>query len=235
MDDYALPLSTQSLTLTANHALVFDAAGANQSLLTAALVAVTMTAGAYALTLPPVTGIEKGAVSVWVLNTGGSTKTLEVKNSAGTHLCYLAPGEAAMFTLSSGGTVLMCRTSLLGAFSSGATPSLNRQVSIEVALLANATGATVNTDIAAFLPSDFVVEDAHVISHGATGGTVRLQTEAGAANITDAMVPGNASVITRAASLTFGGRTIAATAGFRVAVATGAPASTLVIRGFLAN
>ena len=65
MDDYALPLSIQSLTLTANHALVLSAAGTNQSLLVGALVAATLTAGNYALTLPPSTDIEKGGVNFW--------------------------------------------------------------------------------------------------------------------------------------------------------------------------
>jgi hypothetical protein len=56
-----------------------------------------------------------------------------------------------------------------------------------------------NTDIV--LPARaFRVTDARLVSGGA-GGTVQVQTAAGAANVTDAMAPGVAGAITRAVSI----------------------------------
>lgn len=87
--------------------------------------------------------------------------------------------------------------------------------------------------------TDFVTEDhgrsiriidVHIVSDGATGGSVTLQTAAGAANITNAMTPGNADVITRASSLLQANDEVAAGATLRIAAAAGAPAGTMFIR-----
>jgi hypothetical protein len=237
--DGATALSIQTETLTADTSIVFSAASTNQILLTGTLLAVTVTSAAIALTCPPATDIDQGAVAFWVLNSGGSTKTLELKNSAGTHLRYLQPGEAALISRSAAGTAILAVLQGVASYTEGVpsttSPSINRRSSITFNLPANGSGSTVNHDIAAgLLPANFVIEDAMLISQGATGGTVRVQTAAGAANITDAMVPGNASVITRAASLTYNTRTLTSAAAFRIAVATGAPATYLVLNGVLA-
>lgn len=237
--DGAAALSIQAETLTADTALVFSAAGTNQVLLNAALLAITITAANIALTCPPATDIDQGAVAFWVLNTAGSSKTLELKNSAGTHLCYLLRGEAALVSRTSSGTSILAYAKGVNSYTEGVpsttNPSINTRSTITFLLPANASGSTVNHDIAAgLLPGNFTVEDAQLISKGATGGTVQLQTAAGAANITNAMVPGNASAITRATSITHDTRTLTAAAAFRIAVATGAPACYLTIAGTLA-
>lgn len=70
------------------------------------------------------------------------------------------------------------------------------------------------------------VTDARIISGGA-GGTVQVQTAAGAANVTDAMVPGAAGAVTRAASVTNSGFLAGAT--IRVAGAAGTVAGNLYL------
>lgn len=70
------------------------------------------------------------------------------------------------------------------------------------------------------------VTDARLVSSGA-GGTVQVQTAAGAANVTDAMVPGAAGAITRAAAVT--NPTFAAGATIRVVGAAGTLAGNLYI------
>lgn len=68
------------------------------------------------------------------------------------------------------------------------------------------------------------VINAWIRSDGATGGSVQLQTAGGAANVTDAMVPGNANVITRCASITNANATFASGATARLNITAGAPA-----------
>lgn len=70
------------------------------------------------------------------------------------------------------------------------------------------------------------VTDARVISGGA-GGTVQVQTAAGAANVTDAMVPGAAGAMTRAASVTNPGFLAGAT--IRIAGAAGTVAGNVYV------
>ena len=65
--------------------------------------------------------------------------------------------------------------------------------------------------------------DAYIRSDGATGGSVQVQTAAGAANCTDAMVPGNANVLTRATQTVIANCTFAASATGRLSIAAGAP------------
>lgn len=89
-------------------------------------------------------------------------------------------------------------------------------VSLNVALVAQAissgvVGASLELRVsypAGAGPTDIVlptrglrVTDARIVSGGA-GGTVQVQTAAGATNVTDAMVPGAAGALTRAASIT---------------------------------
>lgn len=74
------------------------------------------------------------------------------------------------------------------------------------------------------------IVDAYIISGGATGGTVQLQTAGGASNVTDAMVPsalGNGG-ITRCALLL--NNTFAGGSNVRINVAAGAPAGEAFIR-----
>lgn len=72
--------------------------------------------------------------------------------------------------------------------------------------------------------------DAYIRSGGATGGTVQIQTAAGAANVTDAMVPGNIDVITRAGSVISANADFASGAGIRINVAAGAPLGNIYAR-----
>lgn len=89
-------------------------------------------------------------------------------------------------------------------------------VSLNVALAATAissgiVGASLELRVsypAGAGPTDIVlparglrVTDARIVSGGA-GGTVQVQTAAGATNVTDAMAPGAAGALTRAASIT---------------------------------
>lgn len=82
-----------------------------------------------------------------------------------------------------------------------------------------------NTDIV--LPARaFRVTDARLVSGGA-GGTVQVQTAAGAANVTDAMVPGVAGAITRAASIL--NQSFASGATIRIAGTLGAAAGNVYV------
>lgn len=88
-----------------------------------------------------------------------------------------------------------------------------------------------NTDFA--LPArtgGWRVVDAYIRSDGATGGTLTVQTAGGAASVTDAMVPGNANVITRAAQVINANATFASGATVRLAVGGGAPAGEAFLR-----
>ena len=85
-----------------------------------------------------------------------------------------------------------------------------------------AAGAS-NTDFALPAGRSMRLVDAYIRSDGATGGSVQVQTAAGAANCTDAMVPGNANVLTRATQTVIANCTFAASATVRLSIAAGAP------------
>jgi len=101
---------------------------------------------------------------------------------------------------------------------------------IRKSLIANATGLPFNTDVV--LPArvgGWRVVDAYIISAGATGGSVQVNTTAPAA-VTNAMVPGNADVVTRNSSLTLANATFASGASIRLTIANGSPATEAFIR-----
>lgn len=101
---------------------------------------------------------------------------------------------------------------------------------IRKSLIANATGVTINTDVV--LPArvgGWRVVDAYIISGGPTGGSVQVQTTAAAA-VTNAMVPGNADIVTRNGALTLANATFASAASIRLAIANGSPATEAFIR-----
>jgi hypothetical protein len=75
------------------------------------------------------------------------------------------------------------------------------------------------------------IVDVYIRSAGATGGTVQLQTAAGAANVTEAMVPGNASILTRCTTITIANGTVLGSASMRLAgVGAGNPGGECWIR-----
>lgn len=75
------------------------------------------------------------------------------------------------------------------------------------------------------------IVDAYIVSGGAAAGSVQVQTAAGAANITNAMVPsGGSGDITRATNVNLTNGTVASGATVRVNVAAGALAGTCFIR-----
>jgi hypothetical protein len=73
----------------------------------------------------------------------------------------------------------------------------------------------------------FNVVDAHVRSEGGTGGTVTVNNQASAA-VSDAMVPGNTGVITRAGSIDAGNGD--GVTGLELVFAAGSPACTVFVR-----
>ena len=91
-------------------------------------------------------------------------------------------------------------------------------------LTLNVTYAAGASSVDTVLPvraGGFKVYDVHIVSGGATGGTVTVQTAGGAAAVSNAMVPGNATLITRTTLLD--NTVFASGATIRVAVAAGAP------------
>lgn len=75
------------------------------------------------------------------------------------------------------------------------------------------------------------VVDAYILSGGAAAGNVQLQTAGGAANITNAMVPGAAlGDVTRPTNINLANGTLASGATLRINVAAGALAGTCFVR-----
>lgn len=218
-------LTEQSIAFSADSTLVFATPGANQFLWTGAALRCTVT-GHKALTLPAATQIPSGsAVEAWVTNLAVSTGNLTLKNSAGTVLTVLAPGDSALIVRGNGDTRTIATMKLEGTPSTDGTVGLLGSV---YGILLELAAGPVTVDVAAnVLPHNIKFRDAFLVSKGATGGSVTLQTAAGAANITDAMVPGNDTKCTRPTDWLYANTTIPAASGFRVAVAAGAPATRL--------
>jgi hypothetical protein len=150
----------------------------------------------------------------------------------------IAYNGALPFLINSGGlnvvagSVALPEASLNVAIAStdAANNTITAGLFLRVSLAANATGVTVNLNVA--LPArvgGWRVVDSYIISGGPTGGSVQVQTTAPAA-VTDAMVPGNANVVTRNASLTLANATFASAASIRFAVANGSPATEAFVR-----
>lgn len=101
---------------------------------------------------------------------------------------------------------------------------------LRVALIANATGVTVNLNVP--LPArvgGWRVVDSYIISGGPTGGSVQVLTTA-SATVSNAMVPGNADVLTRATAITLANASFTSAASVRFAVTNGSPATEAFVR-----
>ena len=221
-------LTEQSLALTADHALVFGTPAAAQSRWIGAALRCTLT-GSRALTFPSVSSsdylITGSSIEAWVTNLPASTGHLSLKNSAGTILNVLAPGESALILLGKSEMRVLATVKFEGVVTTDGSIGC---LGIVYGLVLDLAAGPVNVDIAAnILPFNIKLRDAFLVSKGATGGSVQVQTAAGAANITDAMVPGNDTKCTRPTDFLYANTSLTAAAGFRVAVAAGAPASRL--------
>ncbi len=129
------------------------------------------------------------------------------------------------------GTVVLPEASLnvANATTDAANNAVTAGLFIRKSLASNG-GAPINTDVV--LPArvgGWRIVDAYIISAGPTGGTVQVNTTTPAA-VTDAMVPGNANVVTRNTSLTLANATFASGASIRFTIGTGAPVTEAFVR-----
>lgn len=172
-------------------------------------------------------GVQAGSVDVAFTNNATSTGALKIQDSAGTQIAYLPPGASCLIRMSGTTTAVISGGVDIGFARFIAAVANTTPGGVAVLPITVAAGAG-NTDIAAnLIPRAFEVFSVEFVSAGATGGTVQLQTAGGGANVTDAMVPGNANIVTR--PTTMANRAFAANAGMRVNAAVGNPGGTMYV------
>jgi hypothetical protein len=176
---------------------------------------------------------------------GGLTLNVPTVTSAAQAVTWtVLDGSATSFRIGTSGTPALIvldtsaatdrvqfSASALDNLSIAVAPSANQQVGAVFSVPVTFTAGASNTDFV--LPArtgGFRLVDAYIRSNGATGGTLTVQTAGGGANCTDAMVPGNANVITRASQIINANCTFASGATVRLAAAAGAPAGEAFIR-----
>jgi hypothetical protein len=128
------------------------------------------------------------------------------------------------------GTVTLPEASLNVA--SASTDAANNVVTAGLFLRAtHGAGASTTNIVLPARVGGWRIVDAYITSGGAAGGSVQVQTAGGAANITNAMVPGATSgAITRANLVEPANNTVASGATIRLNVAAGANAGEAFIR-----
>lgn len=173
---------------------------------------------------------QAGAVEVVLTNNPASTGNLLVQNSGGTQIALLPPSTSCTIYISGTTTTVTSGGGDVG-FSQAVAAITGSRPGIELLLPITIPAGAGNTDIAAgVLPRAYEIVGAEFSSGGATGGTVAVKTAGGAAFVTDAMVPGNADVVTRNASLLLANNSFAAGAGFRVVAGAGNPGGRLYVK-----
>lgn len=218
------PPKAQAITLAAaTITLVNSTPGANEVLLTGGVLAVTTTASNYVLKLPANTQVSSSDMSVEidVQVTGTSPVSLHLKDNGGTTIAVVPPGGGVAVRHATTGPVAL--TPARAALATGDIDPITGMQFITVA------AGAVNTDVAASkFTRAWQLAHAEFISDGATGGTVQVKTAAGAAAVSDAMVPGNAGEITRPASLA--NRGFAAASGLRIVGGGANPGGTMMLQ-----
>ncbi len=218
------PPKRQNLTLAAaTISLVLAAPSTNQVLLTGDVLVVTTTSSYYTLRLPANTGIAASdiVVELDIVCPASNPVALVVADSAGTTVGRVLPGQTGRIVHGTAGAMMAgyAATPL-------ATGDIDPITGLQFITVAAGAG---NTDVAG---SKFVrawrLFDSHFVSGGATGGTVQVKTAAGAAAVTNAMVPGNATEVTRASSID--NASFAAASGLRVVAGAGNPGGTVYNR-----
>lgn len=229
----ALTLAAATTTLVVNAA----PASSSEAPFNANWFYVTTTATFNTIKLPSVADIkaagadtlsQTGEVEVVFSNAAASLGPLYIQNSGATQIAALAPGQSCRVQISGTQVVVVSGGPTDGMLQ--AVPAVNNTTpSSEFVLPLTIPAGAGNTDFANVIPRACEVMDTTgFVSGGATGGTVQLQTSGGALNITDAMVPGNADIITR--PTTVANRSLAAGAGLRVVRGAGNPGGTLFLR-----
>lgn len=185
------------------------------------------------MALSQVTVIQPGGIEIWVETTTSGTPSFSAPRGS---LCIVTVSTSAanLYINTNGSTTWepFFREAVDLDVAVASTDAANNTITAGLWFPVAVTGGggTNVITLTQVRSGGWRVVDAYIVSGGATAGSVTVTRGSDDAAITDAMVPGNATVVTRAGAITLANATIANQGTLKFVSAGATPACTAFVR-----